>query len=185
MEAHAHDDLALSRIRAEFDQWRAGRSGRGRIPDRLWRLAVSLLDSFSTAVVCKELRLSAGDLRKHRQALDTKTPAPKTAVPSFVELRAVDLTPTSPKRTPGVAAPAPPVRAVIERGDGSRLTLDLAPATPALLESVITMLRSSSASPRSTSGTVLMASVAYVVNASMSTHSTGLFTSSATAPAPA
>jgi hypothetical protein len=79
MEAIARDDLTLARVRAEFDQWRSGRSGRGRIPDRLWRLAVSLLDSFSTAVVCRELRLSAGELRKHRQALDAKTPAPKCA----------------------------------------------------------------------------------------------------------
>lgn len=55
MEAIAHDDITLARVRVEFDQWRAGRSGRGRIPDRLWRLAVALLDSFSTAVVCREL----------------------------------------------------------------------------------------------------------------------------------
>jgi hypothetical protein len=139
MEAMVRDDLSLARVRAEFDQWRSGRSGRGRIPDRLWRLAVSLLDSFSTAVVCRELRLSAGDLRKHRQALDAKAPAPKTAVPAFVELRAVDLTPAPAPRTSGVDAPAPPVRAVIERGDGSRLTLELAPTTSAVLESVITM----------------------------------------------
>jgi hypothetical protein len=51
MEASACDDLTLAHVRAEFDQWRSGRSGRGRIPDRLWRLAVSLLDSFSIAVV--------------------------------------------------------------------------------------------------------------------------------------
>jgi hypothetical protein len=139
MEAHAHESLALSRIRAEFDRWRAGRSGRGRIPDRLWRLAVSLLDSFSTAVVCKELRLSAGDLHKHRLALDVKTPAPKPAEPAFVELRAVDLTPAPPTRTSGGEAPAPPVRAVIERGDGSRLTLEFALAAPAVLESIVTL----------------------------------------------
>lgn len=142
MEAIARDDLTLARVRAEFDQWRSGRSGRGRIPDRLWRLAVSLLDSFSTAVVCRELRLSAGDLRKHRQALDAKTPAPRTAVPAFVELCAVDLTPAPPTRPSGVEAPAPPVRAVIERGDGARLTLELELTVPAMLESVIaTFLR--------------------------------------------
>ena len=138
MEAMIRDDLSLARVRAEFNQWRAGRSGRGRIPDRLWQLAVSVLDSVSPAVVCKELHLSAGDLRKHRQALDARTPAPKPAVPAFVELRAVDLTPTSPKRTSAVEAPTPPVRAVIEHGDGSRLTLEFAPAAPAVLESVIT-----------------------------------------------
>lgn len=139
MEAHARDDLTLAHVRAEFDQWRSRRSGRGRIPDRLCRLAVSLLDSFSTAVVCRKLRLSAGDLRKHRQALDAKPAMPKTAVPAFVELRAVDLTPARPTRISDVEAPALPIRAVIERGDGSRLALELAPTTSALLESVITM----------------------------------------------
>ena len=104
MEAHARDDLTLARVRAEFDQWRSGRSGRGRIPDRLWRLAVSLLGSFSVAVVCRELHLSAGDLRKHRQALDTKAERSVSATPAFVELRAVDLTPAPPTRTSGVVS---------------------------------------------------------------------------------
>jgi hypothetical protein len=83
MEAIACDDLTLARVRTEFDQWRSGRSGRGRIPDRLWRLAVSLLDSCSAAVVCKELGLSPGALRNHRRSLDAKSSA-------FVELRALD-----------------------------------------------------------------------------------------------
>jgi hypothetical protein len=138
MQAHAHNTLALARVRAEFDEWRSGRSGRGRIPHRLWLQAVSLLDSCSAAVVCKELGLSPGALRKHRQALEAKTPLPNTAMPTFVELRAVDLTPAPPSRISGVEAAAPPVRAVIERGDGSRLTLELALALPAVLESVIT-----------------------------------------------
>lgn len=62
----------LPRARDEFDQWRASGSGRGRIPDRLWRLVVSSLDSFSRSVVSKELRLSAGDRRKRHQAVDAR-----------------------------------------------------------------------------------------------------------------
>ena len=42
MEAVARDDLMLARVRAEFDQWRSGCSGRGWITNRLWRLAVSI-----------------------------------------------------------------------------------------------------------------------------------------------
>jgi hypothetical protein len=134
MEAIARDDLTLARVRAEFDQWRSGRSGRGRIPDRLWRLAVSLLDSFSTAVVCRELRLSAGDLRKHRQALDAKADRSPSPAPAFVELRAVDLVPQSPSADTTPAS----VRAVLERADGLRLTLELPTAAASALETLIT-----------------------------------------------
>jgi hypothetical protein len=138
MEAIARDDVTLARVRTEFDQWRSGRSGRGRIPDRLWRLAVSLLDSFSTAVVCRELHLSAGDLRKHRQARDAKTRPSPPATPAFVELRAVDLVPQSPSTDETPAS----VRAVLDRADGSRLTLELSVATTPSLEVLIaTFLR--------------------------------------------
>jgi hypothetical protein len=138
MEAIARDDVTLARVRTEFDQWRSGRSGRGRIPDRLWRLAVSLLDSFSTAVVCRELHLSAGDLRKHRQELDAKTKPSPPATPAFVELRAVDLVPQSPSTDETPAS----VRAVLDRADGSRLTLELSVATTPSLEVLIaTFLR--------------------------------------------
>jgi hypothetical protein len=130
MKAHAHDDLALARVRAEFDEWRSGRCGRGRIPDRLWLQAVSLLDSCSAAVVCKELQLSPAALRKHRRSLDASSSA-------FVELRAVDLAPTRSTRASRVEAVPSPIRTVLERGDGSRLTLELPTAIPVLFETVI------------------------------------------------
>jgi hypothetical protein len=125
----------LARVRAEFDEWRSGRSGRGRIPDRLWRQAISLLDSCSAAVVCKELGLSPGALRNHRRSLDATSSA-------FVELRALDLIPTRPKQTSRVEAAPAQIRAVLERGDGSRLTLELPTAVPVLVETAIaTFLR--------------------------------------------
>lgn len=102
--------------------------------DRLWRLAVSSLDSFSAAVACRELRSSAGDLLKNRQALDATMPPP----PAFGELRVVDLTPKTAKWTSIVEAAVPPVRDVFERGDGARLTLELPTAAPTVIESVIT-----------------------------------------------
>jgi hypothetical protein len=137
MEAHAHDDVTLARVRSEFDRWRAGRSGGGRIPDRLWRLAISLLDSFSTAVVCKELRLSAGDLRKRREAFGPASTLPPAA-PAFVELRAVDLVPHSPHRSPSADESSAAVRAVLERADGARLTLELPSAAASAFEALVT-----------------------------------------------
>ena len=135
MHAPALNTLALARVRAEFDEWRSGRSGRGRIPDRLWLQAVSLLDSCSAAVVCKELGLSPAAMRKHRRSLDA-TPS------AFVELRAVDLIPTRSQRASRVEAVPSQIRAVLERGDGSRLTLELPTAMSVLFETTIaTFLR--------------------------------------------
>lgn len=82
------DDLA--RMREEFEQWRSQSSGRGRIPDRLWRMAIDLLDHVSPSVVCRELHLAAGDLKKRHQALVGTIDATPSA-PPFVESRAVDL----------------------------------------------------------------------------------------------
>jgi hypothetical protein len=129
MEAMPRDNDALVRVRAEFDQWRMGRSGRGRIPDRLWRSALALLEQHAPSTVCKELRLSASDLKKRRQAL-LATHDTTTTAPAFVELRAVDLTRKVSRRSRDAHARATSVRAVLERPDGSRLTLEL-PATAA------------------------------------------------------
>src|SRR4051794_25049514 len=63
---------SLARIRAEFDQWRSSGSGRGRILDRLWRLAVSLLNTFPTLLVCKDLGLGARDLNPRPPARSTR-----------------------------------------------------------------------------------------------------------------
>lgn len=119
------DDLA--RVRAEFEQWRSQSSGRGRIPDRLWRMAIGLLDHTSPSVVCRELRLAAGDLKKRRQALTPALEATSVVAPAFVEVRAVDLT--------GPAIPSPtdidrgeaPVHVELTRGDGARLVLEIPP----------------------------------------------------------
>ena len=100
--------------------------------------AVSLLDSFSVAIVCRELHLSAGDLRKHRQALDARAERSVSAPSPFVELRAVDLAPQASVHTPPADESAAAVRAVVERGDGARLTLELPTAAASLLEALVT-----------------------------------------------
>lgn len=139
IEAIAQQEISLARVRAEFDQWRSSGSGRGRIPDRLWRLAVALLDSFPTSIVCKELRLSPGDLRKRRRVVDAALEHAAPSMPAFVELRAVDLARDSRLSSPPtLAASAGSVRAVLERGDGSRLTLDLPSDAGASIDALVT-----------------------------------------------
>jgi hypothetical protein len=56
----------LSRVRADFERWRSEAAGRGRIPDRLWRAALSLLETPAPSTVCRELHLSSTDLKNLR-----------------------------------------------------------------------------------------------------------------------
>jgi hypothetical protein len=84
----SHD---LVRVREAFEHWRSERSGRGRIPDRLWRAAVVLLETQAPSTVCRALRLSATELKKRRQMLAAGSTAARQAPPAFVELRLVGL----------------------------------------------------------------------------------------------
>lgn len=128
------DDLA--RVRAEFERWRSESAGRGRIPDRLWRAAISLLQTHAPSTVCRELRLSATDLKKRRQTLAAGFTAASGAPPAFVELRAVDLggSATRLAREPGLDEP--PVRLELTRADGAKLALDIASCQWARVEAL-------------------------------------------------
>ena len=56
------DDLA--RVGAEFERWRSEAAGRGRIPDRLWRVAILLLETHAPLMVAAapSVKESAGVL---------------------------------------------------------------------------------------------------------------------------
>jgi hypothetical protein len=125
------DDLA--RVRADFERWRSESSGRGHIPDRLWREAVNLLQSHAVSVVCKELRLSAGDLKKRRHAMMTNDSARTAMAPAFVELRAVDRDDVSKLTSP---SPTAQLRVELMRADGVRLSLELRPSEWARVEAL-------------------------------------------------
>ena len=117
------DDLA--RVRAEFERWRSEAAGRGRIPDRLWRAAISLLEAHAPSTVCRELRLSAGDLKKRRQSLAAVEPAAGGAPPTFIELHAVALGGSVMRTAPDSAPDEPPMRLELTRIDGARLALEI------------------------------------------------------------
>src|SRR3982750_2307404 len=61
MSAALSDDL--NRTRALFEQWRATRSGREKIPEPLWQAVVALRGRYPASQLCRELHLSAGSLR--------------------------------------------------------------------------------------------------------------------------
>ena len=114
------DDLVQTRVL--FEQWRATRQGRSKIPDELWQAAIALHGRYSASQLCRELRLSAGALRSR---LLEAAPDPSCSRPAFVPLPTESLGWPTPA-LPTVAAEE--IRLVWERADGSRLHL-LLPAS--------------------------------------------------------
>jgi hypothetical protein len=57
----------------QFEHWRANRQKRDRIPQHLWQAAVELCKDYPATAVCRRLRLSFADLKKH---LSTSKNAP-------------------------------------------------------------------------------------------------------------
>ena len=129
-------DLALTRTRAAFEAWRAAQNKRRRIPQHLWLAAVKLLDHYSLTRVCRELRLSPTQLRKHlNRPTQPLAPAAAPAL-NFVEVRGADLPiPDFTSQTGGEreARTEASVRLIFERSDGARLTLCLPSADYAQL----------------------------------------------------
>ena len=121
MSLSSSDDLARTRVL--FEQWRATRQGRSKIPDELWQAVMALQDRYSASQLCRELHLSAGALRSHLQAARAKLPSR----PAFVPL----LSPPFHGPAPVIGtAPIEEIRLVWERADGTRLHLCL-PASQA------------------------------------------------------
>jgi hypothetical protein len=132
MSLSPSDDLARTRVL--FEQWRATRPGRSKIPDELWQAVVSLHGRYSASQLCRELHLSAGALRSHLQEAARAQPSSR---PVFVPLS------SPPFRGPAPAvltAPAEEIRLVWERADGTRLHLCLPASQAAQLASLCTAL---------------------------------------------
>jgi hypothetical protein len=128
MSVSSSDDLARTRVL--FEQWRATRQGRSKIPDELWQAAVALHGRYSASQLCRELRLSASALRSHlRKAM----PETASSCPAFVPLQAEPLGQPAPALPTAAAAE---IRLIWERADGTRLRLLLPVSLWARVESL-------------------------------------------------
>ena len=122
---------ALSELKREFAQWRAGRKGGERIPVALWAQASEAAVEHGAYRVSVELHLDYADL-KRRVARDSGTAEPAALAPRFVELFAPDgavpPTPTTQPAQPVQPTPASPPPCVIEmtnaRGASMRVELN-------------------------------------------------------------
>ncbi len=55
--------ISLETVKQEFQQWRARRKHRSRIPEELWEAAASLTEQYSVHYICKSLGLNHSALR--------------------------------------------------------------------------------------------------------------------------
>ncbi len=119
-------DLDLTRTRSAFEAWRSAQSTRRRIPQHLWLAAVKLLDHYSLSRVCRELRLSPTQLRKHlTRTSQPLAPDAATAL-NFVAVRGADIAisdSTSQAGRDRQPHTQSSVSLIFERSDGARLTL--------------------------------------------------------------
>jgi hypothetical protein len=118
MSVPSSDDLARTRVL--FEQWRALRPGRSKIPEELWQAVVALHGRYSASQLCHEWHLSAGALRARLRAIENGNPL---SPPTFVPLPPADCGGLTPSES--ITTAQARIRLVWERTDGSRLRLSI------------------------------------------------------------
>ncbi|HXH54758.1 MAG TPA: hypothetical protein VNK03_03325 [Gammaproteobacteria bacterium] len=75
--------LSLKEVGAAFEQWRATRAKKSKIPEALWQQVVLLLRKYPISKVTKTLNLSGGQVKAKMQSM-TNTNDAKHKLPTFV-----------------------------------------------------------------------------------------------------
>jgi hypothetical protein len=122
----------LLKLKTQFETWRKTRTKRSPIPDQLRQAAIALLDQCSASLICRVLRLHPHTLRK---------PAAASAPPKTAPKKMPDFFPLPPGEFfSSIRSPQPACRLLLERPDGSRLTIDLPALDPASLSTLCATL---------------------------------------------
>ena len=72
-----HQRNLLDDVKLHFDDWRATRTKRGKIPDYLWDKVKSLIGNYSLTAITEALSINTSQMREHLDMTDTA---------SFVEI---------------------------------------------------------------------------------------------------
>ena len=128
----AKPQLELQEVKSKFESFRADRQGKKELPENLWAEAVALLAHYPFKVVWRELRLKPEYLKRRAGLAKGREVARREQTPKFLTLTSSELAEikndSNKKIAPASVAsvkPALECRLVIERGDGSRLQLNL------------------------------------------------------------
>jgi hypothetical protein len=100
-----------------FAAWRRNRRKRGPVPAELWQRALAHIGELGLNRVSREFRLNYTQLKRKAQPPPQSLPGKDPGAPAFVELA-----------WPAAAAPealcSQPLRLVLERADGARLSVE-------------------------------------------------------------
>ena len=109
--------LTLPEVADHFQQWRNMKQPGERIPDHLWREAISLVGAYRVTQITRTLRLSSTDFNKRRRLIEAGQRQPDAAGSTmFVEI--------NPQRMDRTLAPAASTGWLeLERPDGLRLRI--------------------------------------------------------------
>ena len=108
-------------LKNQFESWRSTRSKRAPIPDDLLLAAKALLSRYPSSTICRALRLNPRSLKDPLSSPSSKKSASSKSKADFFPL-------PNPSSHPQTFAPGQnpsSFRLLLERPDGSRLTLTL------------------------------------------------------------
>src|SRR4030042_3024379 len=75
--------LNLEQVTHEFETWRSSRQHKGRIPERLWQAALSLVKSYPPSQVSQQLHLNYSEVKRRMD--DYEAPSRGSHI-SFIEV---------------------------------------------------------------------------------------------------
>jgi hypothetical protein len=109
--------LTLETVAEHFKQWRSVKQPGERIPDHLWREAISLVGASGVTQITRTLRLSGTDFNKRRRRIEAgQRPREAAGETAFVEIY--------PQRMDHPQEQASPAGWLeLERPDGMRLRI--------------------------------------------------------------
>ena len=125
----------LTEVREAFDYWRKTRIKRQPIPDKLWQMAIDLLNDYPISHIKRELRLNLTQLRKRQRALKKVESLENNPMEesSFIELNRF-----LPNTSASSSVESSAVELRIERADGSRLILFLNSSQTNMIQHLVT-----------------------------------------------
>jgi len=106
--------LSLKEVSAKFEQWRATRLKKGKIPETLWQEAILLLKKYPIGKVTQTLKLSGNQIKAKMQHPTTLNGQSK--LPAFVPISIPPLVEPTEVSVIG--------KLEIKRADGAVLSID-------------------------------------------------------------
>lgn len=77
--------FTLEEVRTNFDKWRQDRQKKGKLPEFLWQQALNLLNKYNKSDICRELKISGGQIND-KIKLQSSSIGNPSLKPNFVSI---------------------------------------------------------------------------------------------------